>query len=192
MSSEATVAEPRLLVMSGTSGAGKTSIAARLLEDPRFIRAVTATTRPPRGDEQDGVHYHFHTRASFEDGLAQGAFLEHAEVYGGHLYGTPRAEVERILASGRHCVLVVDVQGAASIRRLDLSAVDVFVDAPSLEALAERLRRRGEDSEAAISQRLQAAAREQSARTAFQHVVVNHTVEGAAQEVAALLGLDLA
>ena len=105
----------RLIVISGASGVGKTSLAQRLLEHPAFRRAVTATTRAPRGQEQDQVDYHFLSRERFEAEIEAGRFLEHAHVYG-RLYGTPRENVEKILQSGQHCVLLLDVQGVESLR----------------------------------------------------------------------------
>lgn len=180
----------RLIVISGLSGAGKTTIAHRLLRDPRFARALTATTRAPRGRERDGVDYHFLTREAFRAGIERGDFLEHAVVYE-DLYGTPRKNVQAILDSGRHCLLVVDVQGAASLRRLGIEATDVFVKAPSLEALEERLRGRGQDEESEIQARLEAARRELEEEPHFEVVLVNETVEAAAHKLALHLGIDL-
>lgn len=181
----------RLIVMSGLSGAGKTSIAGRLCTDDRFARALTATTREPRGAEQDGVAYHFLTRDEFEAGLAAGDFLEHATVYD-RLYGTPRDNVRKILQSGRHCILVVDVQGAASLRRLGVDALYVFVKAPSLAALESRLRGRQSDTDEEIQARLAAVQDELEAEPHFNVVLINDTVETASRTLAARLGIDLA
>ncbi|MDJ0974931.1 MAG: guanylate kinase [Planctomycetota bacterium] len=184
-------ATPRLIVMSGLSGAGKTTIAERLLRDARFARALTATTRGPRGAEQDGVDYHFLTKVAFQAGIERGDFLEHAVVYD-RLYGTPRANVQKILDSGRHCVLVVDVQGAASLRALGIEATYVFVKAPSLEQLEARLRGRAQDDDDEIQARLEAVKRELAEEPHFDVVLVNETVEVAARELARHLGIDLA
>jgi guanylate kinase len=176
-------------VISGPSGAGKTSLADRLLADPRFGRALTATTRAPRDGEVDGVHYRFLSEAAFREGLARGAFLEHADVYG-RLYGTPRETPEAVIASGRHCVLVLDVQGAASVRALLPRAAFVFVMAPSVEELRRRLSTRGLDGPDAVERRLAVVSRELAEAPHFDLVVVNDDLERAARQIAAAVGVD--
>lgn len=180
---------PRLVVVSGPSGAGKSTVAEVLLRDRRFGRAITATTRAPREGEVDGVHYHFLSEAAFRQGLARGAFLEHAEVYG-RLYGTPRESPEAVLASGRHCVLVVDVQGAASVRQLLPAAVLVFLKTPSVDELKRRLATRGLDGPEAIERRLSVVSQELARADDFDHVVVNDDLTRAARAVARTVGID--
>ncbi|MDJ0522764.1 MAG: guanylate kinase [Planctomycetota bacterium] len=181
----------RLVVVSGASGAGKTSVAHRLLLDERFGRAVTATTREPREGEQDGVDYHFLTAGEFHKRLIASAFLAPAEVYG-HWYGTPRENVEAILASGRHCILVIDVQGVEDLQGSDVEALYVFVDAPSFEELQQRLRGRGDEDPDKISARLRAARSELDKKDLFDRVLVNDDIDRAARELAGWLGLELA
>ena len=179
----------RLLVLSGPSGAGKTTIARSLLRDPSFARARTATTRAPRGDEQDGVDYDFLDPAAFEAGARRGEFLETAEVYG-HRYGTPRRNLEVLLEAGKNAVLVVDVQGARTLRRLATPGTFVFVAAPDPEALRRRLEARGEDDPATIQRRLEAAEREAEEAEHFDLVIVNDDVEAATRRLARDAGLE--
>ena len=179
--------DPRLIIVSGPSGAGKTSVVSALVADARFERAVTATTRPPRNGEVDGTHYHFRMEEEFQAGIARGDYLEHAVVYG-HLYGTPRSEPERVRAAGRHCVLVVDVQGARTLREMGVEAYYVFVQAPLAE-LRRRLEGRGQDDKETIEERLAEAELEMAESAHFDSVLVNEDVRETAREVAGGLGL---
>jgi guanylate kinase len=180
----------RLIVISGASGVGKTSLARRLLEHPAFRRAVTATTRAPRGQERDQVDYHFLSRERFEAEIEAGRFLEHAHVYG-RLYGTPRENVEKILQSGQHCVLLLDVQGVESLRADDVEALYVFVTAPSMAELERRLRMRADDTPDALEARIRAAKQEMNKQDLFDRVLVNDEIERAARELAGWVDIDL-
>ena len=182
----------RIALLSGTSGAGKTSLAVRLLQDERFDRAVTATTRKPRGKEVHGAHYYFYSPEEFERRVQRGEFLETAEVYG-HRYGTPRASVIDVLRSGRHCILVVDVQGfltlddSQALRGFGGDVLTVFVRTRDLETLVARLRSRGEDNETTISRRLADAEQELAHQARFDHVLINEDFDDAARQLVDLI-----
>jgi guanylate kinase len=180
----------RLLVISGPSGVGKTAVAQRLLDDARFGRAVTATTRLPRKGERQGRDYVFLDRDEFLKRDGEGWFLERAEVYG-NLYGTPREHVSKVVDSGRHCVLVIDVQGAATLRERGADAVFVFLLPPSLDELLRRLVSRGGDPPQSFSTRLDAAESEMAQADLFSHRIVNVEVDRTAREIAGVLGLEL-
>ncbi len=176
-----------LVILSSPSGAGKTTIARRLLmarSDVAF--SVSATTRPPRGNERDGVDYVFLSRDEFLVRQERGAFLEWAE-YGGHLYGTVRATVDELLAQGRHVILDIEVQGAAQVREQRDDAVAIFVLPPSGAALRSRLRGRGSEEPAALAARLRQAGRELEQAATYDYVVVNEDLDEAVAAVGAII-----
>jgi guanylate kinase len=175
-----------LVVLSGPSGVGKTSVAERLRRTPGFAQAITATTRPPRAGEKDGVDYRFLDAAAFRAAVARGEFLEHAEVHG-NLYGTPRDSVEAVLARGLACLLVIDVQGAATLRGNAVDALYVFVAPPSDAELERRLRGRGTDSEEVIARRLAAARIELARSREYDTVVINDDLDRAVGEISRLV-----
>jgi guanylate kinase len=179
-----------LLVLAGTSGAGKGAIGEQLrATHPELRWSVSWTTRSPREGEVEGVDYHFVTHAAFEELRDAGGFLEWFEVYG-DLKGTPQGFVDAELAAGHDVMLEVDVQGALAVRAKMPEALLVFVRAPSREEQRRRLLQRGSETEASIERRLaEAAAEEELAVREFDAVVVNHTVEQAVREVAAILDL---
>ncbi len=165
--------QPLVVVISGPSGAGKDSLIRRMKElKVPFHFVVTATSRPPRPDEIDGVDYHFLSRERFEAGIRAGEFLEYALVYGDYK-GIPRWEIENALASGKDVILRVDVQGAATLRRLIPDAIFIFVIPASREELMERLRARGTETPDSIARRLQAVEEELKHWAEFDYVVVN-------------------
>jgi len=164
---------PLVIVVSAPSGAGKTSVVDRVLaEMPDILFSVSHTTRHPRGQERDGVQYHFVTRDEFVALRDAGGLLEWAEVHG-NLYGTGMAEVEKARALGQDLLLDLDVQGAEQVRRRIPEAVTVFVLPPSFDVLERRLRGRGEDDEETIRRRLAAAGREIDAFEKYDYAVVN-------------------
>lgn len=168
---------PVVIVVSAPSGAGKTTVVARVLREVTGLRfSVSHTTRPPRSDEREGVDYHYVDRATFERLKADNKLLEWAEVHG-NLYGTGRAEIERARAEGVDVLLDLDVQGAAQVRERMKDAVTVFILPPSYQELEQRLRRRGQDDEATIERRLAAAAREIGAFENYDYALVNDDFE---------------
>jgi guanylate kinase len=183
----------RLVLISGPSGVGKTSICSALLAHGGMRRVITATSRPPRPGERDGVDYHFLSEARFQEAIRRGEFLEHAKVHG-HLYGTPREEVAAGLREGRPVLLNIDVQGARQIRekvKADeaIPLTQIFLMPPSLEELERRLETRKTDDPAVVKKRLETAIREMEERTLYDHVVVNDDLAATVSRILALLGL---
>jgi guanylate kinase len=173
-----------LLILSGPSGSGKSTVIRRLLaagELPLRL-SVSATTRPPRPGEQDGVDYYFWTRPQFEAAIAAAEFLEWATVFGNY-YGTLKREVERLRSQGFGVILDIDVQGAAQVRQKCPESVMVFLTAPSLETYEQRLRQRHTETEAAIQRRLAAVAGELAHAGEYQYRVVNDDREVAVREL---------
>jgi guanylate kinase len=176
-----------VIVVSAPSGAGKTTILARVLRDLGGIRfSVSHTTRAPRGAERDGVEYHFVDEAAFETLREEGGLLEWAEVHG-NLYGTGVAEIERASAAGVDILLDLDVQGAAQVRSRVRDAVTVFILPPSYEVLERRLRGRGQDDEATIRRRLAAAGREIDAFEKYDFAIVNDDLDACVEELKSIV-----
>jgi guanylate kinase len=175
-----------LVVLSGPSGVGKTSVADRLLATPGFARAITATTRDPRPGERDGVDYQFLAAPDFASRVARGEFLEHAVVHG-RLYGTPRSAVDSVLARGDVCLLVIDVQGAATLRSAGVPALYVFLAPPSWEELERRLRSRGTEPETRVQARLATARAELARQDEFDAVIINDDLDRAVGQIARLV-----
>lgn len=166
---------PRLIVISGPSGVGKDTVIEEMrARHPDYSFAVTATTRPRRPGEIDGVHYIFMTRQEFEEALGNNYFLESAEVYG-NLYGVPRKRVEDEIADGKNVVIKVDVQGAATIRRLMPDAIFIFLLPPTMGELTSRLRGRKTDDPDALMERATTASWELGRVRDFDYVVFNET-----------------
>lgn len=174
-------------VITGPSGVGKgTLIKALRRAVPGLELSTSATTRAPRAGEVDGIDYHFLDPAEFERRVESGDFLEHA-TYSGNRYGTLRSEVDGRGARGAPVVLEIEVQGARQVRESMPEAVQIFIAPPDPEALRERLRGRGTDSEEVIESRLQVAIDELAAQGEFPFTVVNDEVERAAAELAAIV-----
>ncbi len=172
-----------LIVVSAPSGGGKAAILERVMaRDDGLALAVSATTRPPRSREQDGVHYYFMTPEAFDGMVQQGAFVEWAEVHGNR-YGTLRTELERILADGKDAVLELDVQGMRQVRQSGMAPLaTIFIEPPNLETLRQRLLRRGEDAPEQINRRLENAKGEMAAAREYDYVIVNDALGDAVDE----------
>jgi guanylate kinase len=173
-----------LLVLSGPSGVGKTTIAKKL-KDAGIPRVMTTTTRAPRAGELSGREYRFLTRAEFEAEIGQSRFLEYAEI-DGNLYGTPKERIEQELASRKLVLVDIDTQGAASIRKMGLPALFVFIAPPDMAELRRRLEGRKTENPEAVKMRLARAEREMAQKDSYDAVVVNATVERAVDEILAL------
>ena len=182
----------KLVVISGPSGVGKTTLLRRLLAAaPALVPSVSATTRPPRTGEQDGVDYHFLSPEAFELRREAGEFLECCRVYGRqHWYGTLVDEVAPRLAAGKWVVLEIDVEGTLSILEKYPEAITIFVEPSHPDQLLERLRGRGTESPEAMARRLEVARRELLEAHRYRHRVVNENVDEALQRVGGILAAE--
>lgn len=178
----------RLVVVAGPSAVGKGTLVAALKERmPEVWVSVSATTRPPRPSEQDGVHYYFVSPAEFTRMADRGQLLEWAVVHGAHRYGTPRAAVQERLARGIPVVLEIDLQGARQVKKAMPEALFVFVAPPSFEVLVERLEIRGTEKEDERERRLQTAREELAAASEFDVTLVNDRLDDAVDELQAIV-----
>ena len=181
------------MVLAGPSGVGKSSVVTALrVRLPELYFSVSATTRDPRPGEVDGVHYRFVGAEGFDRLVEGGDLLEWAEIHGGlQRSGTPREPVDRALADGRPVLVEVDLQGARAIKSVMPEAITVFLEPPSFEELARRLRARGTESEAQFQRRLETAREEMAARDEFDVAVVNDDVQVVVDRLVELLvGVD--
>jgi len=176
-----------LIVVSGPSGVGKSSILTAVMERTDSVFSISGTTRPPRPTEVDGREYHFLTRRDFEDRIAAGDVLEWTE-YGGNLYGTLRAEVLPVLATGSNILLDIENEGGKQIRASFPDAVLIFIRPPTTEELERRLTRRGDTSERDIERRLAVAEDQMTeALAVYDHIIVNDDLEVATDHVLDIL-----
>lgn len=181
--------QKKVIILTAPSGAGKTSITKFLLANyPQLAFSVSATTRAPRGAEQDGVDYHFISPTAFERHIYQNDFLEYEMVYEGLYYGTLKSELDRIWALGKTPVLDIDVKGAIAIQKqLGEKSLSIFILPPSIEVLKERLEKRNTESPEKVQMRLDKAAFEISFSNQFNAVVKNEILETACTETASLI-----
>ncbi|NDD91771.1 guanylate kinase [bacterium] len=169
---------PLLIVISAPSGAGKTTLCGRLLDDFQELRlSISTTTRAPRGQEQHGREYFFTSRDEFESQIAQDHFVEWANVHGNY-YGTSKKVIEESLTAGQSVLLDIDVQGAESLKKtFSERCVSIFIAPPSMEELENRLRSRGTDPESSIQRRLQNARQEMAQASRFDYQLINDNLE---------------
>jgi guanylate kinase len=178
---------PFPIILSSPSGGGKTTIAHKLLAMRADVGySVSCTTRPPRQGEIDGRDYHFLSLEKFKRGNAAREFAESAEVHG-HLYGTLRAEVERVLSSGRHVIMDIDVQGAKQFARAFPDSVVIFILPPSAEVLVERLKARGTEDPKSLIRRFESAKAELKAIDLYPYVIVNDEIDSAVAAVSSII-----
>lgn len=182
-------ATQKVIILTAPSGAGKTSITQYLLSHyPNLAFSISATTRAPRGKEQDGVEYHFISPAAFEGHIYQNDFLEYEMVYEGLYYGTLKSELDRIWNQGKIPVLDIDVKGALAIqKKLGSQALSIFILPPSIAILKERLENRNTESPEKIQMRLDKAAYEISFSHEFNAIVKNDVLATACAETAKLI-----
>lgn len=189
--------KPLLIVVSAPSGAGKSTLCNKLLaESESLVYSISCTTRKPRGQEQNGVAYHFLTEEEFVARIEKGDFLENAIVHGNR-YGTLRSTVEEALENGKSIIMDIDVAGAAQVRDIinalpednliRNSFIDIFITVPSIEELEARLNKRGEDAPDVIQKRLNNAKGEIARANEYQHIVVNDDLERAYIELCSIL-----
>lgn len=181
-----------VFIISAPSGSGKSTLVERLMRDlPSLAFSVSYTTRGRRGNETEGLNYHYISREEFEERIARGEFLEWAEVFGNY-YGTHRGSWDRAKETGSDLVLDIDVQGARQLRDKIPGAVSIFILPPSRQVLEQRLRSRSEDSGAVIARRLREAANEIRNYAEYDYVVVNQEVSSAAATLASIVRAERA
>jgi guanylate kinase len=180
-------ASPKIIIVSGPSGSGKSTLVERLRGLPDTMFSISCTTRARRAAESPGKCYDFISEAEFRRRIEQGDFLEYAQVFGKHWYGTPRKWVDEARSRGLDLVLEIDVQGAGQVKKQVPEALAVFIVPPSRQSVEERLRARGQDSEEAIGRRLERARQEMSCWTQYDFVVVNDDLERASEDLRSIV-----
>ncbi len=178
---------PRVLIVSGPSGSGKSTLVQNLHGLPDLTFSVSSTTRPQRLTESPGKCYDFITEAEFKRRVDSGEFLEYAQVFGRHWYGTPQQQVDEAREGGLDLVLEIDVQGARQVKQKLPEAIAVFIVPPSRQDLERRLRSRGQDSDEAITRRLERARQEIARSAEYDFVIVNDDLQRASDELRAIV-----
>ena len=181
------MAKGKTFIISGPSGVGKSTILHALMEKRKNLYfSVSATTRDPRPGEEDGVHYHFINRDTFQEWIERDEFLEHAE-FVGNFYGTPKRFVDEAMNRGEDVILDIEVQGAMQVSEKRPETVRVFIAPPSWEELERRLTGRGTDSPEKIQKRLQRAREDAATASVYDYFIINDTVEHAVYELDAVM-----
>jgi guanylate kinase len=178
--------EPLVLIVSGPSGSGKSTLVQKILEVPGTMLAVSSTTRPPRKTESNGKWYNFVSETEFQGMVQRGEFLEYAQVFGKHWYGTPRKWLDQAREQKKDLVLEIDVQGALQVKHKVPDAIAIFVLPPSRADLEQRIRARGQDSEDEIKRRLERARQEMLSYSSYDFAIINDNLERASEEVRAI------
>ena len=178
---------PRVIIVSGPSGSGKSTLVQNLHGLPDLTFSVSSTTRPQRLTESPGKCYDFITEAEFKRRVDAGEFLEYAQVFGRHWYGTPQKQVDEARQAGLDLVLEIDVQGARQVKQKLPEAIAVFIVPPSRQDLERRLRSRGQDSDEAITRRLERARQEIARSAEYDFVIVNDDLQRASDELRAIV-----
>lgn len=179
----------KVIIFSAPSGSGKSTVVNHLLAKcPILELSISATSRPPRGSEKDGVEYYFLTNEEFERRIANDEFVEYEQVYVGRYYGTLKSELERIWSKGHIIAFDVDVKGGVNLKKIfGDDALSVFIQAPSVEVLRDRLIKRGTDTPEAIEERVAKAAEEMKYAPKFDYVLVNDKLDVCLKEAEGLL-----
>ncbi|NLP26086.1 MAG: guanylate kinase [Clostridiales bacterium] len=175
-----------LIIVSAPSGCGKGTILAEILKDKAYHFSVSATTRPPREGEIDGVNYHFISKAEFEDIIEKGGMLEYA-TYCDNYYGTPKQQVEGMLDKGKNVLLEIEVQGAMQMREICPEGVLIFINPPTISELQRRLKKRGTESDEVINARIEQARKEMKYANEYDYIIVNDRLEKAIKDFKSII-----
>ena len=175
-----------LIVISGASGTGKGTVCKKLLSETKMYYSISATTRQPREGETDGVEYFFISVEEFKNKIAEGKFLEYAEVYG-NFYGTPLYKIQEHLNQGENVLLEIDTQGALNVMKKCPEGIFIFLLPPSLEELYSRIKNRGTESEETFTRRFNAAKAEIEIGKKYQYAVINDVVDSAVEKIKAII-----
>ncbi len=178
--------EGMLVIISGPSGSGKGTVVKELVQKENFALSVSATTRTPRTGEIEGVHYYFYDKETFEKMKNQNELLEWAE-FCGNYYGTPKKYVEQKMAEGKNVILEIEVQGALQIKKLYSDCILVFLVPPDIKELEKRLTQRGTEDKQTINRRMNRAIEEMEFVPQYDYIVINDTVEAAAEAICAIV-----